>query len=283
MNIRVNNLRMTKSILFESIQQSPIDPLMTTDDMQGEGLITPELAVCLLEDIPLDPPKETSFASGCSKSEVRLRMLEPRAWADQIPTEGLRGTNGISLTRIQNKGVKAARLSGGETIDISADGLDVTYNGVVHKLSNYSEDLAKVPTEALQLLEGAYETIATWRSRIVRLSMDTDEYECSLMDDLSPPRTFIVEIKSRTNPIRSVRIQSGLVIWETREGRVVSIPSTLIEDDGFNPKVIHELLPELRGIQVELLWSDLIQLRGMCLDEDRRLLCMSSQVCIAGG
>lgn len=274
---------MTKSVLFESIQQSPIDPLMTTDDMQGEGLITPELAVYLLEEIAQDPPKETSFASGFSKNEARLRMLEPRAWAEQIPSEGLEGTSGISITRLPNKGLKATRVSGRETVEISPDGVTITYRGMIHKLSNYPNEVEKIPIEALQLMEGAYGTITAWRSRIVRLSMDTDEYECSLMDDLSPPRTFIVEIKARTYPIRSVRIQSGLVIWETREGRIVSIPTTILEDDGLNTKVIHELIPELRGIQVELLWFDLIQLRGMCLDEDRRILCLSPQTCIAGG
>lgn len=253
----------TRSFLFESIQQSPIDPFMNDETTVGVGgVITPELAA-LLEEAPLTPPLETA-------KEFKLRFLNPEAWIDQLGTSRLSGQNGVSVVRNRAGGVTATRADG-KAIDISLGGLDFSAGNKKYKLSDQISDVGSIPVEVLQLLSQAYETVAAWRARVVRLSMDTDEYECHLMDDICPPRTFLVEMKYPLT-LKSIRIQSGVSYWQLASGKTVTINVTQFEQQDSKAKWILKVAPELGCLEVEQIWSDLIQLRGMCLDEDRRLI-----------
>jgi hypothetical protein len=265
MVFRLNSLKTmsgTKSILFESIQQSPIDALMLDDtECALGGVITPELAA-LLEENPQTPPLET-------RPEPRLRFLNPRAWVDQLGSSSLRGDTGVMVKRNSDMGITATSLVDGFSIDISHDGLELTHAGNVHKLSEKIERINSIPIDVLGLLSQAYEIISSWRSRVVRLSMETDDYECSLMDDLHPPRTFLVEFKQQIS-LKSVRFQGGVAYFQTSNGEVrVSIDE--LEKQKHKTKWIHNQTTLLDDIDIDDLWPDLVQLRGLCLDEDARL------------
>ena len=130
--------------------------------------------------------------------------------------------------------------------------------------------MTKIPKVVLQLLSDGHATLAAWRTRIVRLSMETDEYECFLMDDLSPPKTFLVELKN-IHVLRSVRIQTGITYWTSGTNRCVSVPTSMLEQEANIKSWIDNIAPELTSIDTNSIWSDIIQLRAMCLDEDRRI------------
>jgi hypothetical protein len=248
---------------LESIQQSPIDPLMV--DETSRGVVTPELAA-LLEERPWTPPMETHV-----EGTVRLRLLNPQVWADQICSSGIKGANGVVVSRSNNGGIVATRHPDGLCMSISADGLCLKHNGEIYKLSDQVEQLRTVPLKLLQLMTETYEIISNWRSRVVRLSMDTDEYECSLMDDICPPRTFLVELKIPSS-LKSIRIQAGVSYWQMSSGKIATVPVSLLEEQECIAKFMHRLVPELDSVDVLGVWSDVVQLRGMCLDEDRRLM-----------
>ena len=266
----------TRSILFESIQHSPIDPIMM-DETSG-GLVTPEL-VALLEERPLPPPCETRERS------IRVRLLNPQAWVDQIGSAGIKGHNSVVVTRSDSSdgGITVTRASDGQSMTLSADGSVLKHRGELFQLSDQVQHFHKIPVALLQMLTETYEAISAWRSRVVRLSMDTDDYDCSLMDDLCPPRTFLAEFKFAAC-LKSVRIQAGVAHWQMLSGKIVSVPVKLLEQQESISKFMHRLTPELETVDVSGIWSDLIQLRGMCLDEDRRLISrLDVRAPIAGG
>ena len=68
--VRMNK---TRSLLFDSVQQSPIDSLMM-DVTEG----------------PLTPPLETV-------QEVKLPSVNPQVWIDQLGSYTLCGANGVSV------------------------------------------------------------------------------------------------------------------------------------------------------------------------------------------
>jgi hypothetical protein len=258
---------MTRSILFDSIQQSPIDPLL--DDL--EGILTPGLG--LLEEVPKAPPQEISMQAD---HQLRFRSLNPSEWVDQMPSKGLHGAGNIAIQKNCQGGITVSH-NGGSDLSVSSNGLLVSFSGTTYPIDG------GIPVEAVKLLHEAYLTIAAWRSRVVRLSMETDDYDCFLMDDLAPPRTFLVELKDMRSTVKSVKIQDGLSLWETGTGRSVTIPTALIEQEANSDVVVEQLLLEVRSGEFQQLWLDLIQLRGMCLDEDRRLIENAAHYASAAG
>lgn len=253
---------MTRSILFESIQQSPIDPLLT--DCSTESCMLEGYHSGVSEEAPKEPPRETPLMDCTPK----LRLIDSGAWVDQLGS-GIGGNFGVSVTQHdKNRGILISNDL--ENICVSPNGLFMDHRGRQFRLSDNPEEIAKIPQVALQLLSDGHATLAAWRSRIVRLSMDTDEYECFLMDDLAPPKTFLVELKN-CGVLQSVRIQAGMSYWTTGTGRCVSVPTCILEQETNVKSWIDNIAPELALIDASVIWSDLIQLRAMCLEEDRRL------------
>jgi hypothetical protein len=269
---------MTRSILFESIQQSPIDPLMadcSTESAIPEGY---HLGLTSVEESPNAPPRETPLL----ESTPKMRLIDSAAWGEQLGA-GL-SANGLTVTLLDKaRGVRISNRL--EAINVSSNGLFIDYLGEQLRLSDKPEDLEKIPLAVIRLLSEGYEALSAWRSRIVRLSMDTDEYECSLMDDLCPPKTFLVELKGNA-ALKSVRIQAGMSHWTTGTGRSVNVPTCILEQERDIKSWMGDLAPELALVDAGLIWSDIIQLRAMCLDEDRRLSVPSdsaSHVAALGG
>jgi hypothetical protein len=249
----------TRSILFESIQQSPIDPLF--ENLSGEIHDACPSDLCLLvagdEEKPKSPPRETPLV----RNNPKFRNIDSRPWLHQIGS-GLQ--------------VDSTRITGGsdgwlyiaknlERLRISPNGCHIEYRDQIFLVNN-----RKLPPVVAELLSETYSIISDWRSRVVRLSMDTDDMECSLMDDLFPPRTFLVEFKNRT-ALRSLKIQNSVSYWGTVAGRTIQVPVVDIENSSNKSHYIHRLAPELSMLDPEKIWCEMIQLRAMCFEEDRRL------------
>ena len=256
---------MTKSLLFESIQQSPIDPLFDNLSDEGEGCSDHALLPLVAADeIPKSPPKETPLVSKVKKpGDIRPRLIDSRAWGKQIGA-GVDGPN-VVISQQERGGLLIRRRSYEMSLILSANGLHIYASE--HQFT-FGQTL---PRDVATLLADAYTALCSWRSRIVRLSMESDELECSLMDDIYPPRTFLVEYRTRT-ALKSLRIQDGLTHWETAAGRVVTVPADTLDQEMNRTKLMHSVAPELSLLDAGQAWQDFVQLRAVCLEEDRRLL-----------
>ena len=245
---------MTRSVLFESIQQSPIDPLF--DNISDEGCEGYGSMLNVHEEKPNAPPRATPLI----EAPVKVRLIDSREWAVQIG-DGLDGPNGLKISR-SSDGISISNDQ--DRIGVSSNGVRMEWNGEVFTFGQ------QLPSRVNALMAQGYATISAWRSRVVRLSMDSDDLECSLMDDLYPPRTFLVEYKN--SPIlKSIKVQDGIIHWESIAGRVITVPATVLEDDLQAGKFMQQIAPELTLVDVDQVWAECIQLRGLCLDEDRRL------------
>jgi hypothetical protein len=280
------------STFLESIQQSPIDTLISdAEDDERDRLnhATSDSSVKLLlnqlcrahlfsdeEDQPLDPPIETPLIAEAGFSSPIILLVDSRPWKHQLSPSGdtLAPHSPLTVTPVDLGIVVFSKKNLNEKIFIPDNGLSITFNNTLYSLSdNGFEDEktgSSIPLPALKLLHETFIGINLWRSRIVRLSMDTDEYECSLMDDLCPPRTFLVEFK-KSVILKSIKIQAGIAYWEIATGRTVSVHSSVLDEEPDVTKFMHQLAPELVLTKPAEVWDDVIQLRAMCLEEDHRL------------
>lgn len=258
------------SLLFESIQQSPIDPVMF-DEQTDDGDLSSRKLFCVAEEQPLDPPIETPLIDPYFSVPVPI-VIDSRPWIHQLDPKGLIHRN-VKLVPLEKNQISVTRIhfqSLEESIIIAANGLFIEFQGSLFPLSDVPEHTQNIPLPALKLLYETHAAIAHWRSRVVRLTMDTDEFECSLMDDICPPRTFLVEFK-KSVILKSVKIQAGIAYWETATGRTVSVPSSVLDQEPDVSKFLHRIAPELVLTDPAQVWQDVIHLRAMCLEEDHRI------------
>jgi hypothetical protein len=92
------------------------------------------------------------------------------------------------------------------------------------------------------------------------------------MDDVYPPRTFLVEYKLSIL-LKSLKIQSG-ILYITTITRTVSLPISILEDESEGGKIstlITSIAPELSIIDIDKIYDEFVQLRRLCIDEEKRL------------
>jgi len=278
------------SIFFESIQQSPIDLELSEEE---EGLVG-----ISGEEIPQSPPIETPLideAVQLTRRPHRMRLWRCREWISQLGDDGFVSDDGrvMLMAAPDSSGVIVKKLCAKpQSIIVSLSGLEIATPGddfdfagssgasEGHKFYVYEPD--RIPDDIRELYLMGQSAIETWRSRVVRLSLETEEVECSLMDDLFPPRTFLAEYKLSLI-LKSLKVQCG-ILFVTTLNRTISIPVSILEDerDGKIANLITSLAPELSIVDVDRMYSEFVQLRRMCIDEDRRVRSETSKKSIRG-
>lgn len=247
------------SIIERSIQASPIDPTLfdhfSSSDSSSDGIV--DLVPCSGEDIPiLNVPIETPLIS-TDQPIANPRLWNYRSWAHQLPyiSEHLHVRQTVDGIEV---------LVDGRRIKLRRSGLVVEYDG-----REYSFPANQWPQEVRGLYVTAQEEIEKWRSRIVRLSMENSEFECSLMDTPLPPRTFLVEYKNSAI-LKSLRVHNGCLFFQT-PARIVSVPVQALEEYQKVSDAVAHLAPELTVIDIDTVYDEFVQLRGLILDEDKRI------------
>jgi hypothetical protein len=255
-------------MMFErSLQASPIDPSLFDhfSDEDASGFARSEEA-------PMRPPIETPLMVQAASSRATARILDYRIWMHQLPFDG----NKVRVERGINEGVRICCSSG--EICISRNGLRIKFQN-----EEYSFPPSGWPDDLINMYITAQVEIESWRSHVVRLSMESDDVECSLMDDIFPPRTFLVEYKNSVL-LRSIKVQNGCVYFQT-PARTVSVPVDILEE-GYGPsisEVVTNVAPELCVVDIDGLYAELVELRAAVLDEDKRMRTQSAGVCTIGG
>ena len=245
-------------MFFESIQQSPIDLELSS---QSPPLLMMNSQVS--EENPLSPPVETPLINMVGS---RMKYWKSKEWIHQL------------LSPLQEEGRDGAlveRCSDGISIEVRQGtslirvlGIQVFWSDVSARV--FEED--KLDDWVRQLYLKGQGLIEKWRSRVVRLSLDTDEVECSLMDDLYPPRTFLAEYKLLPL-LKSIRLHDGLLYISTPT-RTITVPVSLLEDepDGKVAELLCAAAPELSVIDINQVFEQFVELRRMCIDEDNRIV-----------
>ena len=242
-------------MFIESIQQSPID--LNLSNCESPPLMSSTVS----EENPLSPPIETPLIN---TPGTRMKVWKIKDWIHQL-VEPLMDAGSVVVERCAD-GLSVEVRSGNGTC-IRVLGIEIFYGS--DKAKVFEED--RVPDWVKQLYLQGQTAIERWRSRIVRLSLDTDDVECSLMDDVYPPRTFLAEYKSSIL-LKSVRLHDGM-LYITTLTRTISVPVTLLEDepDGKVSQLLCSAAPELSVLDMDSIFDQFVLLRRMCLDEDRRL------------
>ncbi len=249
------------SLIERSIQASPIDPTLfdhfSSSESSSDGIVD-DLIPCSSspEDLPLHPPIETPLIP----QSTSPRLWNYRHWAHQLPYLG----ENLSIEQTRAGGIQV--MVGNRKLFIGSNGLTVEYN---HQQFSFRPN--EWPKELRDLYLVAQEEIEKWRGRVVRLSMENADFECSLMDSPLPPKTFLVEYKNSVL-LKSIKVHNGCVYFET-PARTVSLPVHVLEEDhaGKVSDAIAQVAPELTVIDINSLYEEFVQLRGMLLDEDKRL------------
>ena len=247
-------------MFIESIQQSPIDL-----DFSSES--PPLMSSHVSEENPLSPPIETPLIVSLSSEKIRFwrikdwvhQLVEP-LWSEDRTVSIERCSDGLSVEVTNSR-------SGG--LSLRVVGMEIFWNNGTARAKIHEEDKIEQWVKELYLVgQGIVER---WRSRIVRLSLDTDEVECSLMDDLYPPRTFLAEYK-QSMLLKSIRLHDGILYIVTLT-RTITVPVSLLEDEpeGKVSELLCSAAPELSVVDVDALYKQFIDLRRMCIDEDKRI------------
>jgi len=242
------------SLFLESIQQSPID-LELSDDEDDHELSG--------EEVPLSPPIETPLIEERQRQSHCMRLWKCREWISQLNEENL--VTGDVVISASESGVVVRNRS--LQFTVSLNGLDIVFPGQLFHV--YEQE--RVPSDVRELYLAAQGMIESWRSRVVRLSMETDEVECSLMDDVYPPRTFLAEYKLSVL-LKALKLQGGVLYISTLT-RTVSVPISILEDEanGKIGRLITSIAPELSIVDIDSIYEEFVQLRSMSLEEDKRM------------
>jgi hypothetical protein len=243
-------------MFIDSIQQSPIDL-----DFSSES---PPPLSHVSEENPLSPPIETPLISSCVTS--RMKFWRIKDWIHQL-VEPLVSVEG---------NVSVGRYSDGMSVEVTnritgccirVIGADIFWDNCCARI--HEED--KIEQSVKELYVRGQVLIEQWRSRIVRLTLDTEDVECSLMDDMYPPRTFLAEYKLSVL-LRSIKLHEGILCISTVT-RTITVPVSLLEDepDGKVSELLCSAAPELSVIDMDNVLEQFIQLRRMCIDEDKRM------------
>lgn len=240
------------SVLFESIQQSPIDPLFANLSSDDESRHSPMTALAVLEEVPLAPP--TAFVD-----LKRRRILSTAEWIHQLTAPLSEGT----LTVSSDAGLIMTSIHG----SIRVSGIEIHDLGGSHKKFSLLTS-EEIPRNIFTLYNAGFALVEAWRSRVVRLSMETQEVECSLMDDLFPPKSFLAEYRGNL-VLRSMKIHKGLVTIAT-VARTVTVPLSVVETSSVGA-ALAKVAPELAVVDMKEIWDAFVSLRALCLDEDRRI------------
>ena len=253
-----------------SIQQSPIDPVFEYDS-EEEGPLTPpremyEPAASLAD---MHDIARTFRQNDVSSATHAARIIVSREWIHQLGDDPLVGECGLIVFSHSDKFL-GMKHPDGRVVRVSLCGT-VMYEG--H--SNSSSYLlfekgvfgASVPEHVLEIYMVGYKLVENWRSRVVCLSMESNEIETSLMDDLFPPRSLLTEYKNNI-VLRSMKIEKGLVTINTVV-RTLTVPLNLIEEDCLT-HAVKKIAPELAVIDMEEIWDNFIKLRQMCLEQHQK-------------
>jgi len=243
-------------MFIESIQQSPIDL-----DFSSES--PPLMSSNVSEENPLSPPIETPLIS--LSVGQRMKFWKIKDWIHQLVEPLFNEDRSVTVGRCSDGMSVEVTSRGGSSLRVV--GMEVFWNGMHARI--HEED--KLEQWVKELYLRGQGLIEQWRSRIVRLSLDTDEVECSLMDDLYPPRTFLAEYK-QSMLMKSIRIHDG-ILYITTVTRTITVPVSLLEDepDGKVSELLCSAAPELCVVDVDDIYRQFIDLRRMCIDEDKRI------------
>ena len=243
-------------MFIESIQQSPIDINLSASESP------PLMSSIVSEENPLSPPIETPLIASPG---TRMRVWKIKDWIHQL-VEPL--VDGVIVVERCADGSSVEVRSRNGTSSIRVAGIEI-HHGFGEPAKVFEETGIDTWVKDLYL-QGQF-VIENWRSRIVRLSLDTDDVECSLMDDVYPPRTFLAEYKSSVL-LKSIKVHDGMLFLSTLT-RTISVPVSLLEDepDGKVSQLLCSAAPELTVLDIDGIYDQFVELRRMCIDEDKRL------------
>ena len=227
--------------MYDSIQQSPIDPVFAENTSDEDEEVARVVVPTPIKD-------------------KRLRLLISEDWIYQL-TKPLNEGN-VIVMNVDNE--KLCVEKNHIKIYITLNGLNI-----FREASWYSLLDENIPIEILDIYNSGFIIVENWRARVVTLTMETDDIECSLMDDLYPPKSILAEYKSNV-VLRSMKVQKGMVFITTIV-RTIALPLSMMEGGQSVKKTLATVTPELMVVDMDKIWTNFVEIRKLCLDEYKRI------------